>query len=76
MGKSEGSRDVMVDGEEARQIRDYLREFRYASLWHTYVELLLSGVRVGSIHSLDVPDYDPDGKTNVRLFFDGYAQTG
>lgn len=60
MGKSEGSRDVMVDGDEARQIRAYLSEFRYASLWHTYVELLLSGLRVGSIHSLDIPDYDPE----------------
>lgn len=57
MSKGEGSRDEMVTREEARAIRDHVSTYRYGSLWHVFVELLLCGIRVGSIHSLDVDDY-------------------
>lgn len=58
LGKGEDSRDVMVAPEAAEAIEEYLRKYRYAGLWHTFCVLLRTGLRVGSIRSLDVEDYE------------------
>ena len=56
----DGSRESMLDPDDAAQIIDYHRKFEYASGQHVVVELLWrTGIRIGSLRALDVGDYDP-----------------
>jgi integrase len=56
-----GQRDVKLDTEEAEALLDYLERFEYASFAHALILLLWrTGMRVGSIRSLDRPDFHPD----------------
>lgn len=49
-----------IDPEEAEKLLDYLERFEYASFRHTLFHILWeTGIRVGSVHSLDVPDVHP-----------------
>lgn len=58
--KGENSRDVMVAPEAADAIEERLQKYRYGSMWHAYVVLLRTGLRVGAIRSLDLSDYYQD----------------
>lgn len=57
----ENSRDVMLDGEDAEEILEYLETYEYASVEHVTPSLLWrTMLRRGAAHSLDVRDYDPE----------------
>ena len=61
LGDGTGQRDVKLDSEEAEVLLDYLERFEYASFSHTVVLLLWrTGMRIGSIRSLDLSDFHPD----------------
>jgi integrase len=52
-------RDVMVDGESAERILEYLRTYEYASARHLCFRLMWrAALRRGAIVALDVEDYD------------------
>lgn len=60
VARSEKQRDVKIEAEEAFDVLDYLRKFEYASVEHVVFEVLWhTGMRTGSIRSLDVDDYHP-----------------
>jgi len=47
--------------EQAENLLEYLRRFEYASQTHVVLELLWhTGIRLGSLVSLDIKDYDPE----------------
>lgn len=53
--------DDTLDGETAQEILAYLSTFHYASLDHVLFALLWeTGMRIGAVRSLDVPDVDTD----------------
>ncbi|MDG5761313.1 tyrosine-type recombinase/integrase [Natronococcus sp. A-GB1] len=60
LDEQENVRDVMLGSDRATEILQYLEKYEYATrphvvltlLWHTFM-------RVGAVHALDVPDYDP-----------------
>lgn len=55
--------DTVLEADRARSVIDYLERFEYASLRHVTVLLLWhTGMRRGSIHSLDVGDYSSEGR--------------
>jgi len=55
------ARDIAIDTETADQILDYLTKFEYASMRHTLFYLLWhTGMRTGTVHSLDLDDYHSD----------------
>lgn len=57
----ENARDVAIDSQTANEILEYLAKFEYATLRHALFYLLWhSGMRTGSVHSLDLDDYHPD----------------
>jgi len=58
-----GQRDVKLDSDEAEALLDYLGRFEYASFSHVLVLLLWrTGMRMGSVRSLDLRDFDADGE--------------
>ncbi|WP_435349019.1 tyrosine-type recombinase/integrase [Haloarchaeobius sp. HRN-SO-5] len=57
----EESKDVKLDEDRAERILDYLNRFRYASRDHVIVAILWhTGIRLGSLRTFDVDDFDPD----------------
>ena len=55
------ARDVFIDVDTAETILSYLARFEYATRRHILFALLWdTGMRLGSIHALDVGDYHPD----------------
>jgi integrase len=61
LGDGTGQRDVKLDADEAEALLNYLERFEYASFAHTLVLLLWrTGMRIGSIRSLDVSDFRAD----------------
>jgi integrase len=58
-----GQRDIKLDPEEAEALLEYLGQFEYGSFAHTLVLLLWrTGIRMGSIRAIDLPDFDPEEK--------------
>lgn len=63
----EDQRDVMLSGDEAKKVMDYVTQFEYASFEHVVLALLWhTGIRTGTARAIDVPDYQP-GKARIRL---------
>ena len=57
----ENARDIAIDSETAEEILDYLTKFEYATLRHALFYVLWhTGMRTGSVHSLDLDDYHPE----------------
>ena len=57
----ENARDIAIDSETAEEILDYLTKFEYATLRHALFYVLWhTGMRTGSVHSLDLDDYYPE----------------
>lgn len=58
---SDDARDEMVNSDRAMKILDHLRQYEYATLAHTVLEVMWhTGLRVGATVGLDVADYDPE----------------
>lgn len=63
VSSEEERRDETLDAERALEILEYLSTFNYASIEHTVVALLWkTGIRIGAANSLDVSDFDREGK--------------
>jgi site-specific recombinase XerD len=61
LNDDEGARDVMVPHEKAQEILNHLDKYEYASHEHvTWVLLAQTGMRTGTVRSLDEGDYYPD----------------
>ncbi|TYT62415.1 tyrosine-type recombinase/integrase [Natrialba swarupiae] len=61
LSEGEDQRERLLETEDARDMLARLRRFEYASLKHVLLELMWhTGLRMGSLHSLDVEDYYPD----------------
>jgi integrase len=61
--QGEQSRDAIIEPEAAANICSYLRKYEYASLEHVIWTILTeSGIRTGTLRSLDVDDYFPDAE--------------
>jgi len=59
--REDESKDEFLDEDAAREILDYLDEFRYASREHVILALLWNtGMRLGALRALDVDDVDFD----------------
>ncbi|WEL26503.1 tyrosine-type recombinase/integrase [Haloferax volcanii] len=57
----EDARDIALDSDTANQILDYLQKFEYGTFRHALFYLLWhTGMRTGSVRSLDLDDYHPD----------------
>ena len=56
-------RDVMLESDRAEEILEYLSKYEYASRPHVVLTLMWhTMMRTGAVHSLDVDDYDPEGR--------------
>ncbi|MFW5905641.1 MAG: tyrosine-type recombinase/integrase [archaeon] len=56
----EERRDELLEEDRAEDIVSYLSRYRYASREHVIMAILWhTGMRLGSLRSLDVDDYDP-----------------
>lgn len=59
LSRGEDARDVMLESDRARKILAYLAKYHYASVEHVSTALAWhTMMRTGSIHALDVGDYD------------------
>lgn len=59
--KEDQARDIKLDDARATTILDYLQRFEYASRDHIILSLLWhTGIRLGTLRSFDVDDWDPD----------------
>lgn len=56
----EERREEILRTGRANEVLKYLRRFEYASREHALLELIWhTGLRIGSVYSLDLTDYDP-----------------
>ncbi|WP_345778664.1 tyrosine-type recombinase/integrase [Halobaculum magnesiiphilum] len=59
----EEARDVRLETERAQEILTHMERYEYASRDHVIMLLLWhSGIRLGTLRSIDVDDYDSDGR--------------
>ena len=59
----EERREETLRSGQAEKVLEHLRQFEYASQSHTLIELLWhTGLRIGSVYSLDISDYDQEGE--------------
>nr|WP_277347878.1 site-specific integrase [Haloarcula rubripromontorii] len=59
----EASKDEKLDTEHAEAILDHLNRYQYASREHVIFGILWhTGIRLGSLRSLDLGDFDADGQ--------------
>jgi site-specific recombinase XerD len=68
LSNDEDVNEVKIEPEQADRILRYLEKFEYASRRHSIFRLLWhTGMRMGSLHSLDLDDYHAeDGFVEVR----------
>ncbi|WP_135663735.1 tyrosine-type recombinase/integrase [Halorhabdus rudnickae] len=58
------TRETRLETDVADTILEHLRKFQYASRDHTLLRLLwVTAIRVGTVRSFDVDDFDPDAET-------------
>jgi integrase len=58
---TENARDVMLEGERAAEILEYMGRYEYCSGRHVALSLMWhTMMRVGGVHALDLEDYDPE----------------
>lgn len=75
LSRGENEREVLLDVERARNILDRLGRFSYASRSHVVLLLLWrTGMRMGSLRSLDLSDYSPE-KGRLELQHDPEQDT-
>ena len=56
----EGVRDTFIEADRAKNIREHLRKFKFATAEHVlYALLWRTGMRIGAAHSLDLDDWYP-----------------
>ncbi|WP_336035168.1 tyrosine-type recombinase/integrase [Halobacterium yunchengense] len=61
--KTDEQSESILRSDAAGELLEYQRKFEWASRAHVIMELLWhTGIRLGTLHSLDVDDYDPDGE--------------
>jgi integrase len=61
VSSEEGSRDVMLNSDDAEAVLGYLETYEYASIEHVTLALLWhTMMRRGAAHALDVDDYCPE----------------
>jgi integrase len=61
---SDEVREELLEPDRAAEIRSYLERFEYASRKHIIFELFwASFIRMGTLHSLDVDDFNPEART-------------
>jgi site-specific recombinase XerD len=61
VGADEGSREDILESEDAGTILEYLETYEYASVEHVALTLLWrTMLRRGAVHALDVEDYRPE----------------
>lgn len=59
--KTDEQATTILEPSEAKKLLSYLRRFKYATRRHVTLEILWNtGIRLGSLRTLDVEDYDPD----------------
>jgi len=64
LSDDEETRDVMLDGEVAERILDYLATYEYASVRHVCLLLMWRALlRRGAVRALDIGDYDPEERS-------------
>lgn len=63
VGRGERQRDETLETETAEKLLNYLSKYHFASRDHVLIALLWeTGIRIGSVHSLDVGDIHPQEK--------------
>jgi len=61
--KSDEQSETILDADAAEALLEYQRKFEWASRAHVIIELLWhTGIRLGSLHALDVSDYEAEGE--------------
>lgn len=56
----EGVRDTFIEADRAKNIREHLQKFKFATAEHVlYALLWRTGMRIGAAHSLDLDDWHP-----------------
>jgi len=66
--KEDQAKDVKLEESRANEILDYLDRFHYASREHVIIAVLWhTGIRLGTLRTLDVDDFDPDGEALLRI---------
>jgi integrase len=75
--KDERSRDTSISAKRARSILQYLRKFNYCSIQHLFFGLIWqTGMRIGSVHALDVDDVNHDRSGSLYLELRHRPETG
>jgi integrase len=70
----EEAKDVKLDEQRAKAILEHLERFEYASRDHVIIAILWhTGIRLGTLRSFDVRDFDPDSPC---LFVRHRSETG
>jgi len=63
LDKNDEQSETILDTEQAEALLEYQRKFEHASRAHVIMEILWhTGIRLGSLRSLDVEDYDGDAE--------------
>jgi site-specific recombinase XerD len=61
LDKEEEQSSAMLEPSDAKAVLSYLRKFQWASRTHVILEVLWhTGIRLGTLHALDLSDYDGD----------------
>lgn len=62
--RSEEARDEMLNADHAEEMLQWLRTYKYATRTHALLEVMWhTGIRKGTLRSLDVGDFHPRNKT-------------
>lgn len=68
LARNEAVRDTTIEPEQVNKILDYCEKFEYATARHTVFLLLWhTGIRLGTLRSLDLDDYHSHEKTDTDL---------
>jgi len=63
LDKTDEQSESILNTDRAKEILDYQRKYEYASRPHVIMEILWhTGIRLGTLHALDVQDYDSDAE--------------
>jgi site-specific recombinase XerD len=74
LSNDEEQREEILQSDQAKDVLNYLRQFEYASRAHVILELIWhTGIRLGTLHSLDLDDYNRD---EARIEIRHRSETG